>query len=186
MNRRRFLAASAAACALPLSGCAARETTLHSPEERHEDDETHLIYRDGGERVAEVSYLRRQRIGSPPPYGLWVHVGHAESTTVDALRVELDAAPGQRPEPEVYLQTPGGYPYPEMHYHSDVETGAAVVDIQDTAEQGSGSMSLEFLVAPLSDGAVTVVGETSVRLGGRPFVGETYELSDRVEFDLGP
>ena len=73
-----------------------------------------------------------------------------------------------------------------MHYHTDAETGAAVVDIPDTGAQGSGSMSLEFLVAPLSGETATVVGETSVTLSGRRFVGRRYDLSDRVEFDLGP
>lgn len=186
MNRRRFLAASAAASALPLAGCAARTTALHDPDVRREDDETHLVYRDGDARVAVVSYLRRQRVGSPPPYGLWFHLGHEESTTVESLRVELDTAPARRPKPAVYLQAPDGHPYPEMHYHTDAETGAAVVDIPDTGEQGSGSMSLEFLVAPLSAEPVTVVGDATVGLAGRRFVGETYELTGRAEFELGP
>lgn len=186
MNRRRFLAATAAASALPLSGCAARETTLDEPEERREDDETHLVYTDGDDEVATVSYMRRQRVGNPPPYGLWVHVGHDESTTVDALRVELDAPSSQRPKPRVYLEAPGGHPYPRMHYHTTAETGAVVVDVPDTGDQGSGSMSLEFLVSPLSGETATVLGETTVTLSGRRFVGRTYELSDRVEFELGP
>lgn len=186
MDRRRFLAAGAAAGALPLAGCAARETTLHSPEERTEDDETHLVYREDGDRVATVSYLGRQRVASPPPYGLWVHLGHEESTTVDALRVELDTAPGRRPKPAVYLQTPEGHPYPEMHYRTDADTGAAVVDVPDTGSQGAGSMSLEFLVAPLSGEPVTVAGRTTATLSGRRFVGRRYELDDRVEFELGP
>jgi hypothetical protein len=184
MNRRRFLAASAAASALPLSGCAARETTLNEPETPEEDAETHLVYRDGDDEVATVSYMERQRVSSPPPYGLWVHVGHSEATTVESLRVELDAAPAQRPGAAVYLQTPEGHPYPEMHYHTDAETGAAVVAIDDTGSQGGGSMSLEFLVAPLGEESLTVVGETSVRLRGRRFVGRVYEFSDRAEFDL--
>lgn len=186
MDRRRFLAATAAASALPLSGCAARETTLDGPEVRREDSETHLVYTDGDDEVATVSYMRRQRVGNPPPYGLWFHVGHSESTTVDSLRVELDAAPGQRPKPRVYLETPDGNPYPRMHYNTDAETGAAVVDVPDTGDQGAGSMSLEFLVAPMSGETATVVGETTVTLSGRRFVGPTYELSDRVEFELGP
>lgn len=186
MDRRRFLAASVAASALPLAGCAARRTTLRDPEIEREDEETHLVYRDGGVRVAVVSYMSRQRVGSPPPYGLWFHVGHDESTSVESLRVELDTAPARRPKPAVYLQAPDGHPYPEMHYHTDAETGAAVVDVPDTGEQGSGSMSLEFLVAPLSAEPVTVVGDATVELSGRRFVGETYELSDRVEFELGP
>lgn len=186
MDRRRFLAAAAAAGALPLAGCAARETTLVDPELRREDDEVHLIYRDGDDRVAEVSYMQRQRVGSPPPYGLWFHVGHGEATTVDALGVELDTAPGARPKPHVYLRTPQGDPYPDIHYHTDPESGTAVVDVPDTGRQGSGSVSLEFLVAPLSEESITVVGAATVALSGRRFVGRRYELSDRVEFELGP
>lgn len=73
-----------------------------------------------------------------------------------------------------------------MHYHTDAGTGAAVVDIPDTGEQGSGSMSLEFLVAPLPADPVTVVGDATIELAGRRLVGETYELTGRAEFELGP
>lgn len=185
MERRRFLAASVAATALPLAGCAARETTLQDPEVRREDDETHLVYRDGDERIAEVSYVARQRTGSPPPYGLWFHVAHAESLSVDAFRVELDVAPSDQSVGSVYLEAPDGAPYPEMHYHTEPESGSTVVDVDDTESQGSGAVNLGFLVASSSEPPVAVVGDASLTLIGRRFVGDRYELSDRVEFELG-
>lgn len=184
MNRRRFLAASAAASALPLAGCAARETTLQSTVEQ-DDHETHLVYHDGTERVATVSYMQRGR-GNRPPYDLWVTVSHTEATTIDSLHLQLDTAPAQRPKPSVYLKAPDGHPYPSIHYHTDPDTGSAVVDIPDTERQGSGSMSLEFLVAPNGDEPVTVGATASLTLGGRPVVGRIYELSDRIEFELTP
>ncbi|MEF8915985.1 twin-arginine translocation signal domain-containing protein [Natronomonas sp.] len=184
MNRRRFLAASAVAGALPLAGCAARETTLQ-PDVETEDDETHVVYRDGDDRVAVVSYMQRGR-ATRPPYDLWVTVSHAEGTTIDSLRLELDTAPAERPKPNVYLKTPDGHPYPSMHYHTDPDSGAAIVDVPDTERQGSGSMSLEFLVAPRGEEVVTVGATASLSLSGRAVVGRVYELSDRVEFELTP
>lgn len=184
MERRRFLAATVTAGALPLAGCAARRTAIPAAEVEHEDDDHYLVYHDGDDRIAVVSYAQRQRVAGPPPYGLWLTVSHAESTTVDALRVELDTAPGERPKPPVYLEAPDGHPYPELHYHTDLNTGAAVVDIPDTEKQGSGAMSLEFLVVSRSGDPVTVVGETSLTLSGRRVIGREYELSDRIEFEL--
>lgn len=111
-------------------------------------------------------------------------VSHSRSTTIDDVRIELDTAPGERPKPDVYLRTPEARPYPEVHYHTDVETGAAVLDVPDTGGQGNGTMTFQFLVAPLSEERVEVVGETSVTQTGRRFVGRPDDLSDRTEFEL--
>lgn len=85
-------------------------------------------------------------------YDLRIRTSHTDGadTHLDSLRLRLD--PGKQPIPEVALRTPGGHPWEPIHFQRTSDGQAVMVDVPDLGFQGTGTVSLEFLVGPYPSG----------------------------------
>lgn len=141
-----------------------RPADLDAPETVREDSETHLHFREGGERLATVTVRHRTASADRVPVG--VHLWHRQGTRVESVGLELRSPPGGAGTPApVYLEVPGGNPFPDLSYRTDRRNGATLVDIDDLGAQGEGTFSLAFLVLPRErDGPVEVRVRTAFTL----------------------
>lgn len=85
-------------------------------------------------------------------YDARIRTSHTDGadTHLDSLRVQLD--PGNQPMPEVALRTPGGHPWEPINFQRTPDGQAVMVDIPDLGFQGTGTVSLEFLIGPYPSG----------------------------------
>lgn len=95
---------------------------------------------------------------------------HRDGTRLDSLRYHLYQADRNPQFSEFYVRTPGGTPWPEMTFERD-RTGRGVhLDVPDLGVQGSGTVSLSFLLEPDESAR----SSESFELG----IGATFRLSE--------
>lgn len=81
-------------------------------------------------------------------YGLSVRSSHTEGvdTKLDSLDLTLNVA--RRSLPEVALRTPGGHPWEPIHLQQTTDGQGVTLEVPDLGFQGTGTVSLDFLVGP--------------------------------------
>lgn len=191
MNRRQAIAAVGSAGLLPLTGCASvvPGTTLSDPtEERETDGETHLIYTRDGERLATLTVQpgRQRYAGSaggqiPVDVSVW----HRDRTKIERLTLGLRAPPGGPGVPaRVALLTPQWKPHPSVQLYTDRRDGETVLGIDDTGEQGDGTVTFEFLLAGLEASTSELLVDAAVGLAEQGVLGRAYTLEGRTRVPL--
>jgi hypothetical protein len=150
MNRRHYLAASAAVAGTLLSGCAGLtgETTLGSPTEERDDEGLRLVYVHEGEAIATVSF--GQEPDGPAIRRLFIGIERADDTTLERFRFRF-APEVEEPYPmEIYLRpSPEGW-YEEHEVYRTTE--ATVVRVDGLGRGKSGTISCQLLVHGELDG----------------------------------
>ena len=120
---------------------------LHVEEFRsiHEDSYGADIL-DSGVRVADI-YIRAEH---PAPQTLdvpvLVSIWHSEETELDSLFLKFSGIDYI----EVYLEVPGGS-WPPIHFHQSSDGKGAIFEVDDLGFQGTGTVTLQFLLTPLSE-----------------------------------
>ena len=167
----------------PLTDC--REVTdgWSSVAERHA-----TFFHDGAE-VLTISVLASPYTAADPGpamHRLLVSVAHPQETHVDAVAVDI-RFPGTGTG-RVYLEVPGGNPYPPIDVNRPLNDGGSDrrIAIADMGLQGEGTVAFEFLVRP--DGAtdqpvqLSVAVETTVSETTFPW--RRYEARHRIPVEV--
>ena len=76
---------------------------------------------------------------------LVVELGSREGIRINGVRVGIRFSGGN--SGDVYLETPGGIPYPPIHFQRLTGGGyGSILEIPDTGIQGDGDMTIPFLI----------------------------------------
>lgn len=102
---------------------------------------------DSGVRIANI-YIRAEH---PSPQTLnvpvLVSIWHSRETEIDSLFLEFSVETGFI---EVYLEVPEGS-WPPIHFHQSSDGKGAIFEADDLGIQGSGTVTLRFLLKPFSE-----------------------------------
>lgn len=101
---------------------------------------------DHGVRVANI-YMRAE----PPLTGTFeipvlVAIWHSEDTELDYLFLKLSGTQ----HIDVYLEAPAGHPWPLTRFQRSCDGKGVVFEVNDLGIQGSGTVTLQFLLKPFS------------------------------------
>lgn len=110
---------------------------------------------------------------------LVVELGDREGIRINSVTVSIRFT---RNDPgEVYLETPGGIPFPPIYFQrlTGGEYGS-VLEIPDTGTQGDGSMSLPFLVSLPEDEADLLTVDIDAGLSETGFPWKRYAVQYRT------
>ena len=76
-------------------------------------------------------------------FSIW----HLETTELDSLYLKFSATnPTQ-----MYLEMPRGYPWSPINFHQDTDGKSTIFRVDDLGFQGSGTVTLDFLLRPWQD-----------------------------------
>lgn len=185
MNRRTVLATIGGVSALSFAGCASvgGSTVLANPTEEVEaDGETHLSFETDGDRLATLTVQPPNHGSIPIPVD--VSIGHRETTTITDLEHNLRAPPGGSGVPaQIALTAPQWQPHPPVQLYNS-QDGGTVLDIDDMDEQGEGTVSFEFFVAPVEDVPSELLVEATIGLTERGVLGRQYTARARTRVRL--
>ena len=113
----------------------------------HSDNAVTADVLKDGVRTANI-YVR---VDPPPPETtgttVLVAVWHAEETELDSLYVELSSEGIM----QYYLKMPEGRPWPIMQFQQTSDAKGTFVRIDDLGTQGSGTVTLEFVLKPFQN-----------------------------------
>jgi hypothetical protein len=152
-SRRQALRAGVLGLGAGLAGCSGPAhlgtADLTDLERNDQDGETHFTFRRSGEDylTLSVQYHEGYRPSAnqlPIRLSTW----HREGTRLNALQYHLYRADQAQEFSEFYLKTPGGQPFPEMTFHRDRNGRGIRLEIPDLDFQGSGTVSLDFIIEP--------------------------------------
>jgi hypothetical protein len=79
----------------------------------------------------------------PIRFSIW----HSTSTELDSLHLKFSAANPM----QMYLEMPGGYPWSSINFHQDRDGKSIIFGVDDLGFQGSGTVTLDFLLRPWQD-----------------------------------
>ncbi|SFC24675.1 hypothetical protein SAMN05444422_10646 [Halobiforma haloterrestris] len=183
-SRRRLLATSGAGIAAVLAGCGGlRAQTLSRPETEAEETETHLVYRDDGDRLATVSLLERFRDEPRTPYGIRLHVWHREGTRFEEVRYELRPIGVGRP-PEFSLTRPGGSSWEPIRFSAGEDPETTVLAVSDLGFRSRGSVTFDLLVEPRDEDPFDLRLDVDATLESERTLGPTYALEGSLVHTL--
>ena len=197
MKRRAFLATGTVGLTVGTAGCSrllGGTTTLGRPEERLDDDgrEKHLVFREGGDRIAVISLDQRTHPeSSTDSFGLRLYVAHGyggdeadgPATTVDSFRFDLRAPPASvKPPARVFLASPEGGPWPDLTFET-VEDNWTRIALEDVGELGEGTIGLTTIVDPLAVAAEEVGVRAAVTLSEGGIGATTYRAEANTRFE---
>jgi hypothetical protein len=74
-------------------------------------------------------------------------VWHLGNTELDSLYLRFSAANPM----QIYLEMPGGYPWSPIVFHQDRDGKGIIFRVDDLGFQGSGTVTLDFLLRPWQD-----------------------------------
>lgn len=153
ISRREALHAGVLGIGATLAGCAGPAhlgtTDLTDLRRNDEDGETHFTFRRAGKDYLTLSVQYHQGYRSsvnqlPVRLSTW----HRDGTRLNSLRYHLFRGDRGQEFSEFYLQTPGGKPFPEMTFQRDMNGNGIHLEIPDLDFQGSGTVSLDFIIEP--------------------------------------
>jgi hypothetical protein len=187
MNRRTFLAAGVAGVATATAGCSSLlGSTVALPVDDTGVDgdgrEKHLIFRDGEQRIAAVSFDQRDVQETPTDdFRFRISASH-DDTKIESFQYDLRAPQTSvDPPADIYLESPAGGLWPDITFE-DVENHWTRIALDDTGELGEGTLSVDTIInpnsAPVTEVGIRVEMELSSTEGRR-----TYTLDTQTQFE---
>lgn len=155
------------------------------PEHDDQGDESYLVFRRDGERMATIGLLVRASNVTRGEHRFRMHISHAENSHVDRLRYGFRVPTGPNgPFPEFYLKRPDGGPWPAITFERGDDTGTTIFEMDDIGFVGNGSITLDFVLeyAP-EDGTIPLSVDALAALSGQGF--GQYEAAGRLEHEFG-
>ena len=76
-------------------------------------------------------------------FSIW----HIEKTELDSLYLRFSSANPM----QAYLEMPGGYPWSPISFHQGTDGKSVIFKVDDLGFQGSGTVTLDFLLRPGQD-----------------------------------
>lgn len=157
MDRRTFLATSAATVGVVTAGCSSvlggDPVTLSAPESGSNDEgrEKYLTYRHEGDRIVTLGFDQRDHLDSlTDRFGFHISVSHSDDTKIESFQFDLRAPRTSiDPPADIYLKSPAGGLWPDLTYE-DIENRWTRIALPDTNELGEGTLNLETIVDPNS------------------------------------
>lgn len=138
------LGASLAGCLDDVPGLG--PVDLGGPERTDHSSSTAFEFSRDGERLLSFGVIHHA--GYRTETGrLWfeLEAWHADGTHLDSVDYHVHMPVEGDPHVEYYLQTPGGYPWPDIRLQRDREGRGIHLSVPDLAFQGSGTVRLEFV-----------------------------------------
>lgn len=111
----------------------------------HEDSYAADIL-DGGVRVANIYIRAEHPIPQTLDVPVLVSIWHSEETELDSLFLKFSGTNYI----QVYLEVPGGS-WPSIYFHQTSDGKGAVFKVDDLGFQGTGTVTLRFLLRPFSE-----------------------------------
>jgi len=100
-----------------------------------------------GARVANIYVRVNPRLPTTERVPVMISIWHLEGTELDSLMLKIS---GQDFVIPVFLEAPGSSSWPEFHFHLSEDGRGVALDIEDLGLQGSGTVTLNFLLSPSS------------------------------------
>lgn len=200
MDRRRFLATTAAGAVAAAAGCVGTgfgPTRIGGPTEWLDDDgrEKHLQFDIDDERLAVLTLDQMTRPATPTdPFRLRLHVAHRSDderldrpTTIERFRFDLRAPPASvGPPAEIYLNAPGGPSFPDLVFRRTADSWTRI-EATDTGAIGDGTLTLETIVQPIGEFPAEIGLRAEVQLSTGGMLRPTYVLEALSRFaPVGP
>ena len=183
MDRRQFLAAIGAAGTATAAGCLGGRHDLEDPTVETDADETHLTYRQGGERLAVTSL----DYGTGRPGGLVelrLSIWHRRDTTLTDLAVTIRRREPTATRPEVYVGGVSGE-FPPIAQRIDPESDGRQLVVEDLSPVGEGTVTLGLFVRHFEDWPVDLTVDVAYGLSAG--VLERYAIEGTAELTVaGP
>lgn len=152
MNRRRFVQGLAVSGVAALAGCSAPAGTrqLRNPEVSEADTETHLTYRDDGDRVA-TNTVQYGPVDAGDPVPVRISNWHAGETTLTDLTLTFRSRDLTAVRPSAYV---GGFSgsVPPITHEVDPDADGRVLEVSDLRPVGEGTVTLDSNVAGSASG----------------------------------
>ena len=122
--------------------------SLQVEEFKPDDDDSYAAdVLDSGVRVANIyiraEHPRPQTLDVPVLVSIW----HSRETELDSLFLKFY---GETDFIEIYLEVPGGS-WPPIHFQQSSDGKGATLEIHDLGIQGTGTVTLSFLLKPFSE-----------------------------------
>ena len=169
-------------------------TDLGTPERSDESSHTSFEFSRDDERLLGFGVLY--------PTGYWEKRGqirfeleawHARGTHLDSLDYHLHMPIEEGPHVEYYLQTPGGFPWPNLHFQNDRRAEGIHLDVPDLDVQGSGTVRFELIADIHEDPedipeTIPLAVDAEFALSGEGITGRDYRAaaSGTVEIPRDP
>lgn len=138
-----------------------------------------VIFLHEGEEIFPLSVIREPLL-TPEPYlnKLVVGLGSREEIRINGVRVGIRFSGGN--SGDVYLETPGGIPYPPVHFQRLTGGGyGSILEIPDTGIQGDGAMTIPFLIW-FHDGEDLITVEIDADLSETVYPWKRYTVQYRT------
>ena len=107
---------------------------------------------------------------------------HADGTHLDGLNYHIWMSLGDGSYVEYYLRTPGGFPWPNLHFQRDRNGAGIHLDVPDLGEQGGATVRFD-LVADIHEKpanlpeTIPLAVDAELALSEEGFAGRDYRAS---------
>lgn len=134
---------------LVTSGIFPFRESLHVEDFQRSEEEAYAadVLDSRGTKVANIYVRVNPRLPTTERVPVMISIWHLEGTELDSLMLKIS---GQNFAIPVFLEAPSSFSWPKFHFHSSEDGRGVVLDIEDLVLQGSGTVTLNFLLSPSS------------------------------------